>query len=62
MTFHFGGLLDDPAERFTVGSSKFLRKLDYASPTDVDDRVICDFIEQALGRYDYFTEHWKDLR
>ena len=62
LTFHFGGLLDDPEGRLVAGSSRFLRKLEYRSPDEVDADVVCEFIDQALGKYDYFKEHWKERR
>ncbi|MGI9613821.1 MAG: DUF1801 domain-containing protein [Acidimicrobiales bacterium] len=62
LTFHFGGLLDDPEGRLMAGSSKFLRKLEFTSPHEVDAEVVCDFVDQAVGKHDYFKEHWKELR
>ncbi len=50
LTFHFGGLLRDPAGLFIAGSSRFGRKLEYRVPECVDEAVVADFVSQALDR------------
>lgn len=60
LVFHFGGILNDKHKYFIIGDSFFLRKLEYSSP-DVDQKVIQDFVRQALGRLEYFKNNWKDL-
>lgn len=62
LTFHFGGLLDDPAGVLIAGSSKFMRKLEYRAPEEVDPRVIADFVVQAAAKLDYFKANWKKIR
>ena len=62
LVFHFGGLLDDPNKVFISGTSKFGRKIEYRRIEDVDKEVILDFLTQALGKYTYFKEHWKEIQ
>ena len=54
LTFHYGGLLDDPRGIFSAGDSKFLRKIEYKTVEDVDDAVVLDFIQQAIDKHQYF--------
>lgn len=61
LTFHFGGLLDDEAQAFRVGSSKFLRMLDFVTADQVDADLIGRYVEQALSRLDYFKANWRTL-
>ncbi len=62
LTFHFGGLLDDPAGVLIAGASKFVRKIEYRQPADVDGSVIQGFLRQALDKLDYFKAHWKEIQ
>lgn len=62
LSFHFGGLLDDPAGVFKTGSSAFLRKIEYRTIADVNETVILGFLEQALARLDYFKENWQEIQ
>jgi hypothetical protein len=62
LNFHFGGLLEDPQGVFKVGSSKFLRKIEYKSVKDVDEGVILNFLKQAVDRLPYFKENWKEIQ
>lgn len=62
LTFHFGGLLDDPRGVLIAGTSKFMRKIEYRSPAEVDPAVIADFVAQAAARLEYFKTHWKEIQ
>lgn len=62
LTFHFGGLFDDPAGLFIVGTSKFSRKIEYRQPGEVDAGVIQDFIGQALDKLEYFKANWQEIQ
>jgi hypothetical protein len=62
LTFHFGGLLDDPAGVLIAGTSKFMRKIEYRAPAEVDPRVVRDFVAQAAARLEYFKAHWKEIQ
>ncbi len=62
LSFHFGGLLDDPHGVFKAGSSHFLRKIEYRTFRDVDDAVVRNMISQAVNRLEYFKQNWKELQ
>ncbi len=62
LTFHFGGLLDDPQHQFVVGDSKFIRKLEYRTCAEINKEVISDFLDQAVNRLEYFKEHWQEIQ
>ena len=62
LVFHFGGLLEDPGSVFIIGTSKFGRKITYQRIEEVDQDVILDFIRQAMGKFIYFREHWKEIQ
>lgn len=62
LVFHFGGLLDDPQGIFICGTSKFSRKIEYRRVEEVDSKVVLGFLEQALEKFDYFKEHWKEIQ
>lgn len=61
LIFHFGGLLEDKNKKFIVGESFFLRKLEYKSVDEVDEKLIHNFVKQAINKLDYFKENWKTL-
>ncbi|MFZ5377015.1 MAG: DUF1801 domain-containing protein [Patescibacteria group bacterium] len=61
LIFHFGGLLNDPNNHFIVGTSLFLRKLEYKSIDEVDEKIITNFVKQAINKLGYFKENWKRL-
>lgn len=62
LNFHYGGLLDDKTNSFSVGTSRFLRKIEYRTLADVKEGVIQDFIAQALSKHQYFKDNWKELQ
>jgi hypothetical protein len=62
LAFHFGGLLEDSRGVFKVGSSAFLRKIEYQKAEDVDEVIILDFLSQALKRLEYFKANWKEIQ
>ena len=62
LVFHFGGLLPDPDSRFIAGTSRFLRKLEFRSPADLDEDLILGFTNMALSRLQYFKENWKAIQ
>jgi hypothetical protein len=62
LIFHFGGLLDDPEGKLVAGTSKFLRKMSFSSPEDIDPDVVGDFIGKALDRLPYFRDNWKAIQ
>ena len=47
LTFHFGGMFDDPDSRLIAGSSRYLRRLEYTKPSDIDVNVLAGFLTQA---------------
>ena len=61
LIFHFGGILDDKSKHFIVGDSFFLRKLEYSTVGDIDEKVIKNFVKQAINKLDYFKNNWKEL-
>lgn len=62
LSFHFGGLLNDPAGILIAGGSKFLRKIEYRRAEEVDPNVIRDFVAQAIAKLDDFRAHWKEIQ
>ncbi len=62
LNFHFGGLLADPSGVLMAGASKFIRKIEYRQPGDVDASVIQGFLGQALDKLEYFKTHWKEIQ
>lgn len=61
LVFHYGGLLEDKNGIFKAGTSKFIRKPEFLSINDVRDDVINDFISQALAKWQYFKDNWKEI-
>lgn len=61
LIFHFGGILEDRNKHFIVGDSFFLRKLEYSTVSDINEKVVKDFVKQAIGKLDYFKNNWKEL-
>ena len=62
LVFHFGGLLPDPDSRLIAGTSRFLRKLEFRSPEDLDEDLILGLVNLALSRLQYFKENWKAIQ
>jgi len=61
LIFHFGCILDDKNKNFITGYSFFFRKLEYSKLTDINEKIIKDFIKQAISKLDYFKKNWKEL-
>jgi hypothetical protein len=61
LIFHFGGILEDKNKKFISGESFFLRKVEYSKVSDINEKVVEDFIKQAIGKLDYFKNNWKEL-
>ncbi len=62
LSFHYGGLLDDPNKILISGESKFFRKLEYRRISDIDETALIDFIGQAVSKLDYFKDNWKNIQ
>ena len=62
LNFHFGGLLEDPNNLFTTGTSKFLRKLEFKDTAEIKSDVINDFLNQAVNKLQYFIDNWKEIQ
>ena len=61
LTFHFGGLLDDPGGSLTAGTSKLLRRLEYTGADQVDETTVRRLVDEAVSRYPWFKEHWREF-
>lgn len=61
LIFHFGGLLDDEGKRLIVGTSKFLRKIEYTRLDDINEEEINQFIRMAIDKLPYFKANWKQI-
>lgn len=61
LNFHFGGLLNDYKNRFSKGTSKFLRKIEIKNESDIDSEYFKFLIKQAIEKRDYFIDNWKEL-
>lgn len=59
--FHFGGLLEDTHNKFKAGTSRFLRKIEIRSLSEIENDVIQDFLDQAVEKWPYFKENWKKI-
>ncbi len=55
-------LLADPEGAFRQGTSKFMRRLDYTSPTAVDAGLIARRVTEAIARLDYFKANWQRIQ
>ena len=62
INFHFGGLLDDTHNKFKAGTSRFLRKIEIRSVSEIENDVIKNFVAQAVDKWPYFKENWKRLK
>jgi hypothetical protein len=47
LIFHFGGILEDKNKKFISGESFFLRKVEYSKVSDINEKVVKDFIKQV---------------
>lgn len=61
LVFHFGGLLEDKNKLFISGTSKFFRKLEFKNISEINESVIKDFLNQAVGKLDFFKKNWKKV-
>jgi hypothetical protein len=62
LNFHFGALLDDHGQEFRVGSSKFMRMLDYETVDQVDAGLIATLVSDAASKLGFFRENWQRLQ
>ena len=62
LNFHFGGLIDDSEGVFRVGTSKFMRMLDFDTPGSVDAALISRKVTCALEQLEYFKANWKRIQ
>lgn len=60
--YHFGGLLDDPNNKLSSGSSKFGRWIAFSDEKDVDNKIIEDFTKKAIAKFPFFKAHWKEIQ
>ena len=60
--FHYGSLLDDPKGLLVAGSSRFLRKIEFASADELDEGALLDLVAQAVDKHQYFKENWKRIQ
>jgi hypothetical protein len=49
LTFHFGRLLGDDGGLFNESDAKFVRKIGYESPEEVDGAAIADLVSEAIA-------------
>lgn len=61
LNFHFGGLLNNYENRFSKGTSKFLRKIEINHAYDIDNELFMDLVNQAIDKRDYFIDNWMEL-
>ncbi|HOK53557.1 MAG TPA: DUF1801 domain-containing protein [Armatimonadota bacterium] len=61
LLFHFGGLLDDTNNVLKSGASKFLRKIEFCTLSDIDEQIISNLVSQAIDKLPYFIDNWKEL-
>lgn len=62
LIFHYGGLLEDENGKLIAGTSRFLRKLDYKNLESIDEADILGFIKDAIDKYSFFKDNWKELK
>jgi hypothetical protein len=62
LNFYFGGLLPDSEGAFRVGTSKFMRMLDFDTPESVDAGLIGRRVRDALEQLEYFKANWKRIQ
>lgn len=62
LNFHFGALLPDPDGAFRVGTSKFMRMLDFDTPDSVDAALVGRMVGDALKQLEYFKANWKRIQ
>lgn len=62
LSFHFGSMLDDPAEVLEAGSSDYLRWVEYRGEEDIDDGVLVSLLAAAVEAYPVFRQQWEARR
>jgi len=62
LTFHFGGLLEDKDGKLIAGTSRFARKMEFRTKTQVDQTGIVQFVAQAIDRLPYFIKNWQSIQ
>ena len=60
--YHFGGLLDDPNNKLSSGSSKFVRWIAFSNEKEIESNVIQSFTKKAIEKLTFFKAHWKDIQ
>jgi hypothetical protein len=56
LTFHFGSMLSDPAGAFASSDAKYVRKIGYASASDVDEAGLRNLLTQAIDTLPRFRQ------
>jgi hypothetical protein len=59
LNFHFGSYLTDHSNILKTGSSRFLRQIQLASVSEIDEHIIADLICQAVNKLGEFKRTWK---
>lgn len=59
LSFHFGSYLTDHSNILVTKTSRFLRQIEIAKLTDINDSAIVDLINQAVDKLDEFKQTWK---
>ena len=62
LSYHFGGLLEDPNGAFSAGSSKFGRWLSFREAAEVDAATVREFTRKAIMKLPCFKENWKKIQ
>ena len=57
LTFHFGSLLSDHTGAFAPSDNRYVRKIGFVAPDEVDDAVVHDLLAQAVDRLPRFRRH-----
>jgi hypothetical protein len=60
--YHFGGLLEDPDQLFSVGSSKFGRWISFRTEKEINWKGIEILTKRAVEKLPFFKAHWKDIQ
>ena len=61
LVFHFGGLLEDKNNLFKTGTSKFLRRIEHKTLSDINEKQVNVLLNQAIDKLQYFKDNWKDI-
>ena len=60
LRFLYGVLLSDSAHVLRAGSS-ILKTIDFTAPEDFDPKLVTNYVTEAVGLYEYYREHEKDM-